>query len=133
MNFTRLFLILICLCAGKLIAQKPILKGKKIYEDNCLVCHQEDGSGVPGMNPPLIKTKWVLGEKNQLIQILVNGLNKPIEIEGETYQNPMPAQNHLSNDQIAAVLTYVRSSFGNKASPITVADVGRIRSSTKSK
>ncbi len=89
----------------------------------CASCHMADGSGVPRMNPPLIKTKYVLGEKNQLIHIVLNGLNKPIEIDGEDYENPMASHSFLSDVQIADVLTFVRNNFGNKASVILPKDI----------
>src|SRR5215210_6545612 len=64
-------------------------RGKKIYETYCLACHQADGSGVPGLNPPLIKTKWVLGDKKQMITILLKGMEEEIEVNGESYSNVM--------------------------------------------
>ncbi|WP_026997803.1 c-type cytochrome [Flectobacillus major] len=91
--------------------------GKAIYETYCLVCHQEDGSGVPNMNPPLIKTDWVLGDSARLINVVLKGL-KGEEINGDSYSNEMPAHDFLTDKQIAEVLTYVRSSFGNTASAI---------------
>lgn len=97
--------------------------GKNIYEQNCLACHQADGSGVPGLNPPLAKTKWVLGDKKQLITVLLNGMDEEIEIDGEPYHNVMPPFNYLSDQEIADVLTYVRNNFTNKASTITAAEV----------
>ena len=101
--------------------------GKKVYEKNCLSCHQQDGMGVPGLNPPLVRTTWVVGNKAKLIQVVVFGITIPLEIDGETYHNPMPANQHLSDDQIAAVLTYIRSHFGNKASTVSAAEVKKVR------
>jgi mono/diheme cytochrome c family protein len=108
-------------------------RGKKVYEGTCLACHQADGGGVPTMNPPLIKTKWVLGDKKQLIKIVLKGLEGgQIEINGDHFHNPMPPQEStLSDQEIADVLTYVRNSFGNKAAMVTVADVKAMRASLK--
>lgn len=97
--------------------------GKKVYVKNCLVCHQADGGGVPGLNPPLGKTDWVTGDKKRLINVILKGLNDPIEVNGEEYANPMPPMNFLSDQEIADVLTYIRSSFGNKASAVTASEV----------
>ena len=83
------------------------------------------------MNPPLIKTKWVLGDKKQLITVLLKGMNDPIEIEDEEYHNPMPPHSQLSDQQIADVLTYVRNSFGNKASMVTPNEVKGVRAKSK--
>ncbi len=109
------------------VATAPVHPGKIIYEQNCLTCHQADGKGVPGMNPPLSKTEWVLGNKTRLIKIVLNGMKSPIEINGESFHNPMPSHDHLSDQQIADVLSYVRSSFGNKASDITLEEVKKTR------
>jgi mono/diheme cytochrome c family protein len=92
-----------------------------------LPCHQSDGGGVMNMNPPLIGTTYVLGDKTQLINILLKGLTKGVEIDGDKYTNPMPAVNYLSDQQIADVLTYVRNSFGNKATLISSAEVKAVR------
>jgi mono/diheme cytochrome c family protein len=101
--------------------------GKKVYEQVCLSCHMADGSGVPGLNPPLQKTDWVTGDKKRLINVLLKGLNDAITVNGEEYANPMPAQASLSDQQIADVLTYIRNSFGNKATAITPAEVKALR------
>jgi mono/diheme cytochrome c family protein len=104
-----------------------IERGKTVYEGTCLACHQADGSGVPNLNPPLIKTKWTLGDKNQLINVVLKGLEEEIEVDGETYHNVMPPLAYLSDQEIADVLTYVRNNFGNKASAIKEADVKALR------
>ena len=108
-------------------AKASIDRGKTVYATYCLSCHQLDGSGVPRLNPPLKKTKWVLGDKKKLIGIVLNGMDELIEIDGEEYENVMPAQAFLKDDQIADVLTYVRNSFGNKASVVTPAEVKALR------
>ena len=104
-----------------------IERGKVIYENTCLPCHQANGSGVPGMNPPLKKTKWVLGDKKALINILLNGLDEEVEVNGKTYNNTMPPQSTLSDAEIADVLTYVRNNFGNKASAVKETEVKKLR------
>lgn len=105
--------------------------GKKIYTLNCLTCHQADGGGVPNMNPPLIKTSYVLGDKNKIIQIVLKGFNESVEINGDTYTNVMPPQASLTDQEVADVLTYVRNNFGNKATAIKAADVKKVRASLK--
>ena len=97
-------------------------KGKIVYEQYCLACHQVDGSGVPHLNPPLVKTSFVLGDKKSLIGIVLNGLSD-VEVDGETYSNPMPGFNFLTDEEVANVLTYVRNSFTNKATAVTIAEV----------
>lgn len=101
--------------------------GQKVYEQYCLSCHQVNGSGVPNLNPPLRKTDWVLGDKTRLINVVLKGL-KDAEVEGDIYDNEMPSHQFLTDAQIADVLTYIRSSFGNQASAITADDVTQVRS-----
>jgi mono/diheme cytochrome c family protein len=109
-----------------------VLRGQKIYEQTCLPCHQADAGGVPGMTPPLQKSSYVQGPATKVIGIVLNGLNDGVEIDGETYSNPMPPFGTALKDQeIADVLTYVRSHFGNKAAPVTVTQVSQIRQSVK--
>jgi mono/diheme cytochrome c family protein len=117
--------------AGKSAVQASLNRGKIVYEANCLMCHQADGSGVPNMNPPIVKTKWVLGSKTTLIQMLLKGSSGKVEIDGDTFHNTMPAQPQFTDQQIADVLTYVRNSFGNKASAVTPAEVKAVRAKTK--
>ena len=109
----------------------PLLaQGQSVYKQYCLTCHMADGLGVDGMNPPLAKTDYVLGDKTRLTKVLLNGL-QGVEIDGEKYRGVMPAQESLTDAQIAAVLTYVRNAFGNKASAVTVAEVKAVRASNK--
>ena len=114
---------------GALAASKE--RGKQVYLEQCLACHQVDGTGVPGMNPPLTQTKWVLGDKTTLVQIVLKGMTGDVEINGETFRNVMAPHSELTDQQIADVLTYVRSSFGNNAKAITAAEVKAIRAKTK--
>lgn len=102
-------------------------RGKKVYDNTCLACHQVNGSGVPGMNPPIKKTKWVLGDKKTLINVILKGMDEEIVVNDETYTNVMPAFANLTDQEIADVLTYVRNSFGNKASQVTEAEVKKLR------
>lgn len=111
--------------AGGLTAS--VAAGKKVYTLYCLSCHQLDGSGVQNMNPPLIKTTYVLGDKNKIIKIVLNGFSDNVEIDGNTYSNTMPSLAVLKDQEIADVLTYVRNSFGNKASAVKAADVKKAR------
>jgi mono/diheme cytochrome c family protein len=113
-------------------ALTPGQRGKIIYEQTCLPCHQADAGGVPGMNPPLRKSSYVQGAPGRLIGIILHGLNDGVEIDGETYSNPMPPfSNVLKDEEIADVLSYLRSHFGNKAGPITQSQVSRIRQGLK--
>lgn len=106
-----------------------IARGGKVYVQNCLSCHQADGAGVQNMNPPLIKTTYVLGDKTKLITIVLKGFNEDVEINDQTFSNTMAPHDFMTDQQIADVLTYVRNSFTNKASRVTVAEVKKVRAS----
>lgn len=111
--------------------QASLERGKQVYLEQCLACHQADAGGVSGMNPPLIKTKWILGDKTTLVQVVLKGMTGEVEINGDTYHNVMAPHSDLTDQQIADVLTYVRNNFGNKATAITAAEVKAIRAKTK--
>lgn len=113
--------------SGKDDFKESYQRGKAVYKKVCITCHQPGGDGVPRMIPPLIKTKYILGTKEKLVQILLKGLNEEVEVNGDFYNTPMPAQPQLTNQEIADVLTYVRNSFGNKAAAVSLAEVIQIR------
>ncbi|GAB3921331.1 hypothetical protein GCM10028827_04380 [Mucilaginibacter myungsuensis] len=96
-----------------------------------MTCHQVDGTGAQNMIPPLIKTEYVLGDKTTLIKILLNGLSGEIKVNGDVYAGEMPSQAFLKDSEIAAVLSYVRNSFGNKAGLVTNAEVRKSRAANK--
>ena len=125
----------ICLLAENPVQpvnKNSISRGKKVYKKYCLPCHQQDGSGAPRMNSPLGKSPFVNGQQIALIKILLQGLKSGDKIDGETYANPMPEFGTVLKDQqIADVLTYIRNSFGNKASAVTALDVKRVRAAKK--
>lgn len=105
---------------------KSMVAGKAVYMQTCVACHQVDGGGVQNLNPPLIKTSYVLGSPQRLINVILKGLSQQ-PVAGEVYSNAMPSHNYLSDKQIADVLTYVRNNFGNKASAITAGQVKIVR------
>jgi mono/diheme cytochrome c family protein len=101
--------------------------GEKVFGVYCAACHQSDGKGASGRFPPLAGTDWVTGDKERLINIVLNGIDGPIVVNGETYINAMPQHGFLSDQEVANVLTYIRQNFGNKASEVTAAEVSRVR------
>ena len=108
-------------------SQQQVHPGKKVYDAVCLVCHMADGSGVPGMHPPIYESEFVNGNKTELINIVLKGKSGKVEVKGEVYNGIMPPQAHLSNQQIADVLTYMRSNFENDAGPILPEEVQKLR------
>lgn len=101
--------------------------GKKVYDQYCLVCHQADGNGVPNAFPPLTETEYVNGDTERLIEIVLNGLSGEIEVNGVVYNGVMVAHNFLTDQEIADVITYVRSNFGNNAPAVTADEVAAVR------
>ncbi|MDP9230955.1 MAG: cytochrome c, partial [Bacteroidota bacterium] len=116
--------------------QSPIPKvimerGKKVYDRTCLSCHMDNGMGVPRMNPSLVKSKLVTGSKTKLIRIVLNGSEEFENDPTRRYKNKMAPLDNLTDQQISDVLTFVRNSFGNKASIITQGDVKYVRNKIK--
>jgi len=115
------------------------IKGKEIYgrEGYCATCHQPDGRGLdPSGFPPLAGTPWVLGDEERLIKLTLKGLMGPIEVLGKTYpgQVPMmPFGGLLNDDEVAAVLTYVRNAFGNEAPAVSTETVKTVRAAIENK
>jgi mono/diheme cytochrome c family protein len=101
--------------------------GKKVYDQYCLVCHQVDGQGVPNAFPPLSQTEYVNGDTDRLIGIVLNGLSGEIEVNGVVYNGVMVPHNFLSDQEVADVITYVRSNFGNSAPAVTADQVAKVR------
>ena len=101
--------------------------GEKIYLTYCAACHQRDGGGASPRYPPLAGTDWVTGDKQRLVSVIVNGLDGPIEVNGEPYHNTMPQHGFLSDEEIAEVATYIRQHFGNRAGDVTAEEVHEIR------
>lgn len=98
--------------------------GAKIYQTNCSSCHQATGMGVEGTFPPLAGNPVVGGPATKVIHIVKYGLNGKLEVKGHSYNGMMPPWGQqLSDADIAAVITYVRSAWGNKAGPVTTAQV----------
>jgi len=101
--------------------------GKAVYTKYCLVCHQANGSGVPGMYPPLSKGSWAGKDPAELVLIITKGLSGKVEVNGEVYKSAMPAQVQLTDQEIADVLSFVRSNFGNSFDPVNAEMVKKSR------
>ncbi|MGO8696912.1 MAG: c-type cytochrome [Limisphaerales bacterium] len=109
----------------------PMAKGKAIYGKICGACHQADGSGKDGVGPPLVGSEWVLAPGGErLARIVLNGLTGPIRVQGREWNLVMPPwRENLKDEEIAIVLTYIRTSLGtNKSKAITAAVAAAARS-----
>ena len=127
----KIIIILFLIIFLQPLPKESMERGKKVYDQYCMPCHMQDGTGVPRLNPPLVKTSYVLGDKKTIIEIVLKGFDAQVEIEGDYYQNVMAPHDFLTDEQIADVTTYVRNSFGNKASVVMPVDVKGIRSTIK--
>jgi len=101
-------------------------KGKKIYSANCVACHQPTGQGIPGAFPPLAGSDY-LADRTQTINVPLKGLSGKITVNGQDYNSAMPAFAHLSDEDIAAVLTYVTNDWGNEAAEFTAEEIKALR------
>ena len=110
-------------------SKKCFLDGQKTYNLNCVVCHQSTGLGVAGQFPPLAGSEWVTSEgAARIIRAVLNGLSGPIDVKGQSFNNAMLSwKPNLNDEQIACVLTYVRSEWGNKAPPVSPEEVAKLR------
>ena len=98
--------------------------GAKIYSANCSACHGADGTGTPGTFPPLAANAMVTGSPGKVIAAVKNGMTGATTVNDKTYNGAMPAwKGKLTNAEIAQVVTYIRSSWGNSASAVTEDDV----------
>jgi mono/diheme cytochrome c family protein len=107
--------------------------GNQLYVKYCLQCHQTDGKGVRGMFPPLAGNGKIIGPSIDIIRIVLFGLEGPLTVNERDYDQTMPPQSYLTDKQIADIISYIRNSWGNQASNVTPADVGKIRKLGKPK
>ena len=120
-------------------AAKAYRLGGEVYhrEAHCATCHQPHGKGLDPVYPPLAGSPWAMGDEERLIKLTLHGLWGPLEVNGKVYDPakgvpPMTAfETLLKDDEVAAVLTYVRNSWGNKADPVKPETVKKVRAATK--
>lgn len=118
--------------AGKPAAAQPATTavprtGAQIFSTTCAACHQAQGEGT-NVYPPLAGSEWVQGDESRVVRIVLHGLVGDVEVQGQVYNGAMPAWGpSLSDAEIANVLTYIRSSFGNQAVPVSTAFVAQTR------
>ena len=118
--------------------EEMVAMGKSVYGAVCIACHQATGLGLPPMFPPLAESEWVNGSEDRLIRIVLHGLQGPIKVKGAEFNSVMPAAGpgsgfNLNPEKVAAVLTYVRQEWGNKAAPVTVEKVAAVRAAEASR
>lgn len=128
MKSTNVFLLVFGIFIVNTISAQNMSNGKKIYETRCLVCHQADGGGVPNMNAPLDGSSNVVGNDiARMVKIIRGGYNEKVALDGYYYSNAMTANPDLKDQDIADVLSYIRNSWSNKASKVTLAQVQKVK------
>lgn len=103
-----------------------IAEGKALYEKQCQACHQADGKGLPAAFPPLASSDYLAADLHRAIGGVVNGLSGEITVNGAKFNQTMPKSTY-TDEEIAAVFTYVLNSFGNKGGTVTAEEVKALR------
>ena len=102
-------------------------KGKRVFLQNCAMCHQNDGTGLADVFPPLANSDFLMADKARSIGVVVRGLSGPITVNNQRYDSVMPPQTLISDEQVANVLTFIRNSWGNKGEAVSTEEVKAIR------
>lgn len=118
-----------------LVLSKAFPKGAALFASSCQTCHAADGNGISSLAPPLNKSEWVTGSKEKLISIVLYGLTGPVKVNGHLYETPeiagdMPGIAHseeIADEDVAQVLSFIRSSWQNNAGNVTADEVSKIR------
>ncbi|MEW6306454.1 MAG: c-type cytochrome [Verrucomicrobiota bacterium] len=104
--------------------------GRMLYEATCAACHQPHGFGLDGLAPPLVDSEWVLGTEQRSARIILHGLSGRITVKGQKYDLDMPAFGSFDDEQLAALLTYIRREWGHTGNPVSAATIQKIRAAT---
>jgi mono/diheme cytochrome c family protein len=109
------------------VEQQRVREGERVYARSCAACHQLHGGGMQGLAPPLRDSEWVLGPPDRLVRIALHGVRGAIEVQGGAWSLEMPGQRQLGDEEVAAVLSYVRRAFDHRGSVLQAADVAAQR------
>lgn len=101
--------------------------GQKVYTAQCIACHQAGGQGIPAAFPPLAGSDYLLADKQRAINVPLKGLTGKVTVNGMDYNSAMPSFAHLSDQEIADVMTYVLTSWGNEGEAVTADEVKSLR------
>lgn len=110
----------------ELSKDEKLALGGKIYGQTCFACHQATGEGIPHAFPPLAKSDYLNEDVNRAIDVVLHGKRGPIKVNGQDYDGVMPAQN-LTDQEAAAILTYIYDSWGNNGTVVTEEMVRKVR------
>jgi nitrite reductase (NO-forming) len=109
------------------LSPKDTIAGKKVYESKCLVCHQQNGEGVPGIYPPLANADYLLADKKRALHQIIHGVSDSITVNGVKYRGGIMPDIEMTNEQIKDVTNYILNSWGNHAGIITMEDIKELK------
>ncbi|HVY79822.1 MAG TPA: copper-containing nitrite reductase [Steroidobacteraceae bacterium] len=115
---------------GTLTIEQQVAAGKALFTGTCSVCHQDTGSGIPNVFPPLAKSDYFATDKMKAVHVALNGLSGPVTVKGQQFNSVMPPMSQLNDDEIANILTYVLNSWGNSGGRVSASEVAAVRMST---
>jgi mono/diheme cytochrome c family protein len=105
--------------------------GAAVFAARCAACHQSNGAGLPGVFPPLAASEWVNGKESTLVALVLHGVTGSLTVKGQAYNGVMPTfKEQLNDTELAAVLTHLRSQWGNSAGQISPELVAEVRKTT---
>lgn len=107
----------------KMYFKQYVVYGQQLYKQHCSNCHQDDGSGLARLIPPLAKSDYMLENISRTVCIIKFGIAGEILVNGESYNQKMPANNQLTNLEIAQITTYILNSWGNQKGYVSVKEV----------
>lgn len=118
--------------SGTATLEQQIHAGSVLYNGTCSVCHQENGEGLERVFPPLANSDYMMAEgSSRAIEIVLNGMHGPVDVNGVSYNSVMPPMSQLNDDEVANILSFVFNSWGNEGAAISAAEVAEIRASTE--
>ncbi|MFQ6005357.1 MAG: cytochrome D1 domain-containing protein [Woeseia sp.] len=104
-----------------------LASGEAVFLEHCSACHQDSGQGLPGAFPPLAGSDYLMGDRKQVLTAALFGLTGPITVNGQDYDGVMPSMGYLTDNELAAALTYVFNSWGNSGAAVSVEEVAALR------
>ncbi len=115
---------------GTLTKEAQIAAGQQLFLGTCSTCHQPDGRGLPNAFPPLAKSDFLMADKKRSMGIVLNGLKGKVTVNGMEFDSVMPPMSHLTDDDLANILTFVRNSWGNSGDAVSSKEMADMRAGT---
>jgi nitrite reductase (NO-forming) len=117
--------------SGTLTREQQVQAGSVLFKGTCSTCHQPNGEGLANVFPPLARSDFLAKTPQRAVEIVLNGLTGPVTVNGAQYNSVMPPMSQLNDDEVANILTYVLSNWGNNGPQITAKQVADVRAGTK--